>query len=658
MSSEYPSPARTETSRGKSLKIAPRDGKPGLADFVRCVAASNSHGMIVGLCLFLVAITWFVFGQTIRFPFVDFDDPHYIYENPQITRGLSATGIVWAFTHVVGGNWHPLTTISHMLDCQLFGLNAGGHHFTNVLLHTIAVVLLFLVLRNMTSSANAVAGIGDAGRDQRSRLQHSNTTWRSVFVAAVFAIHPLRAESVAWIAERKDVLSAVFFMLTLLAYVHYTRKKTFGSYLMMSILFAAGLMSKPMLVTVPIVLLLLDYWPLGRVRNHSSDDSRGHLVLEKIPLFILSAACALATVFAQQAASMQRVSLFSRLANAVITYVIYIWQMLWPQRLAVFYPFAGTSAMWQVSLAVVFLITVTAAAIWLRQRRPYFFVGWFWYLSMLVPVIGIVQVGLQAHADRYTYLPQIGLYVLLTWMFSEILKTPNTERPTSNVEFRTNHSTFGVGRWAFGVCLPVIMVAALAWTARSQAAYWRDSEVLWTHALAVTRGNYYAHSSLADLLMRKGQLNEAIVQSQEALRIRPDDADAENNLGLAYLQLGNEREAVTHFESSLKDSPNNLNARTNLSWVLATSVDSFMRDGQRAIELASSVVRDSKRENPIVLRTLAAAYAETGNFSDAIDMAQRAEQAARATGETGLAVDLERNIESYRLNQPIRSRPR
>ena len=226
------------------------------------------------VCVLLAAIIWFVFGQTIRFPFVDFDDPHYIYENPEITRGLSVHGIAWAFTHVVGGNWHPLTTISHMLDCQLFGLNAGGHHFTNVLLHTIAVLLLFLVLRDMTVSL-----------------------WRSAFVAAIFAIHPLRAESVVWIAERKDVLSAVFFMLTLLAYVRYTRKPTLGRYVMMSILFACGLMSKPMLVTVPIVLMLLDYWPLNRGQR---SEVRGQLILEKIPLFVLSVLSSVATVVAQQ----------------------------------------------------------------------------------------------------------------------------------------------------------------------------------------------------------------------------------------------------------------------------------------------------------------------------------------------------------------------
>ena len=606
--------SEVETSRDKTLKVAPRD-------------SSTSLGMTVGLCLFLVAITWFVFGQTIWFPFVDFDDPHYIYENPEITRGLSAHGIGWAFTHVVGGNWHPLTTISHMLDCQLFGLNAGGHHFTNVVLHTVAVLLLFLVLRNMTGML-----------------------WRSAFVAAVFAIHPLRAESVVWIAERKDVLSAVFFMLTLFAYVRYTRKPTLVRYVTMSILFACGLMSKPMLVTVPVVLVLLDYWPLERIRGQSSEVS-GQVILEKIPLFILSAVSAGITIIAQQAASMQRMPLFSRIGNAIVSYVIYVWQMFWPGKLAVFYPFVRSPPSWQVLSAAVFLIAITTVAVWLRRRSPYFVVGWLWYLSMLVPVIGIVQVGLQSHADRYTYLPQIGLYLVATWTMADIWKTLNAQHSTLNVQFRGIHSALGVG-------FALIVIAALAWTARSQAAYWRDSEVLWTHAIAVTKDNYFAHSSLADLLMRRGQLNDAIAHCQEALRIRPDDANAENNLGLANLQLGNEREAAAHFENSLRNSPGNLNVRTNLAWLLATSVDSSLRDGRTAIELASSVVRDSKRENPIVLRALAAAYAESGDFSDAINTAQRAQRAANAIGEAGLSADLERNIESYRLNRPIRSRAR
>src|SRR5256885_2521870 len=385
---------------------------------------------ILGVVIFLMAITWLVFGQTLRHPSINFDDQGYVFQNPQITTGLTSTGILWAFTHSWMQNWHPLTWISHMVDCQLFGLNAGGHHFTNVLLHTIAVLLLFLVLSDMTGSL-----------------------WRSAFVAALFAIHPLRAESVVGISERKDELSAVFVMLTLFAYVRYTRKPTIARYVTMSILFACGLMSKPMLVTVPVVLLLLDYWPLERIRGQSSEVS-GQVILEKIPLFILSAVSAGVTIIAQQAASMQRMPLFSRIGNAIVSYVIYIWQMFWPGKLAVFYPFVRSPLSWQVLSAAVFLIAITAVAVWLRRRSPYFVVGWLWYLSMLVPVIGIVQVGLQSHADRYTLLPQIGLYLVATWTMANIWKTLNAQRSTLNVQFRGIHSALRVG-------FALIIVAAL-----------------------------------------------------------------------------------------------------------------------------------------------------------------------------------------------------
>ena len=346
------------------------------------------------ICLFLAAITWAVFGQTLGHDFVNFDDRTYVYGNPVVTRGVTLSGVVWAFTHSHALNWHPLTTISHMVDCQLFGLKPGGHHFTNVLLHTTAVLLLFVLLREMTGKL-----------------------WRSAFVAAVFAIHPLRVESVAWIAERKDVLSAVFFMLTLGAYVRYTRKRTLGRYVATSTLFAFGLMSKGMLVTVPFVLLLLDYWPLGRLKDQGSKFSdqwsvvRG-LILEKVPLFALSAASCAMTVAAHRGATgaSDPFPLTWRINNAALSYVIYIRQMIWPSKLAVLYP-TNSFPLWEVILAIAFLLAATALAIALRKTRPYIFVGWFWYLGMLIPVIGLFQIGWQSHADRYTYLPQIGIYL-------------------------------------------------------------------------------------------------------------------------------------------------------------------------------------------------------------------------------------------------------
>src|SRR5947207_3153901 len=407
------------------------------------------------VCLALVAITWLVFGQTLRHDFVNFDDHVYVYDNPLVKGGLTINGIVGAFTHPHARNWHPLTTISHMLDCQLYGLNAGGHHFTNLALHTIAVLLLFRVLRVTTG-----------------------TLWPSAVVAALFAIHPLHVESVAWVAERKDVLSAVFFMLTLAAYTSYVRQPSLGRYLMVSVFFACGLMSKSMLVSVPVVLLLLDYWPLARGQRVEGRGQRSEvrgqrseirsLIIEKLPLFALSILCGVGTFLIQErsAGSLEQLPLGWRINNAIVSAVTYIWQMFWPTGLAVFYPHPEDRlAIWQVALALGLLIAITALAFIYRKTRPYLLVGWLWYLVMLLPVIGIVQVGLQGHADRYTYLPHIGLYVALTWLIANVF---------SSVRYRR----------AVLVAAGITALVALSACAWNQTSYWRNSEALWTRALA------------------------------------------------------------------------------------------------------------------------------------------------------------------------------
>src|SRR4029453_10336761 len=333
----------------------------------------NPRWHIVGVCICLAVLTWIVFGQTLWHDFINYDDQRYVYENTKIKNGLSFGNIGLAFTHIHSTNWHPLTTISHMLDCQLYGLRSGWHHFTNILLHTLAVILLFVALTKMTGAF-----------------------WRSGFVAAVFAIHPLRVESVAWIAERKDVLSGVFFMLTLLAYLHYTRLPSVKRYLVVMLVLACGLMSKPMLVTLPFVLLLLDYWPLDRIRGQF-----WMRVLEKLPLVALSAISSIATLVAQKGAVgwTDELPILERVSNAVLSYVLYIWQMVWPARLAVFYPHPeNTLPLWQIISSLLLLICVTAIAITLRKQRPYLITGWLWYLGMLVPVIGLVQVGWQGRA--------------------------------------------------------------------------------------------------------------------------------------------------------------------------------------------------------------------------------------------------------------------
>jgi tetratricopeptide (TPR) repeat protein len=612
----------------------------------------NLRWVTVWFCVGLFVLTWVVFGQTLRYDFVNYDDPRYVYQNTRITSGISIANIVWAFSHIHSENWHPLTTITHMLDCQLHGLNAGWHHFTNVVLHSFAVVLLFVALERMTGAL-----------------------WRSAFVSAVFAVHPLHVESVAWIAERKDVLSAFFFMLTLLAYLHYTRRPSIGRYLTVALGVALGLMSKPMLVTLPFVLLLLDYWPLGRfeAQRTKSRHRRLQLVVEKIPLIALSLVSSIVTFLAQQGAIgwTEQLPVSARISNAVVSYVIYIRQMLWPARLAVFYPHPENRLpSLEIIFALVFLIGVTSAAVVLRKKAPYFVTGWLWYLGMLVPVIGLVQVGWQGHADRYTYLPQIGLYIALTWAVTDFARS-----------------------WRFqGIALRVsalIIVVALSWRCWLQTSYWRDSETLFTHALAVTRNNDVAmnnlgiifleqgrlddaisnlqaaidvrpenapaHDNLAKALLRKGgHTAEAMVHYHKLLEIEPDNVEARNTLGTALIQQGHLREAIEQWQEALAIQPENGNAASNLAWVFATCPEDSFRDGRHAVELAEKALRVSGGKIPMIYKVLAAAYAESGRFSDAIESAQRGAELAMNQGNPGLATELQSNIAVYQSGRPLR----
>ncbi len=614
---------------------------------------TSRRWLSVGVCISLAVLTYIVFGQTLWHDFINYDDPRYVYENTKITSGLNTAGIAWAFTHIHSENWHPLTTISHMLDCQLYGLKAGGHHFTNVLLHTIAAILLFLALQSMTGAL-----------------------WRSAFVATVFAIHPLRVESVAWVAERKDVLSGVFFMVTLLAYVHYTRAPSIGRYLTVVLAFALGLMSKPMLVTVPFVLLLLDYWPLGRIRGQRLD-VRGQkkvltLILEKIPLIVLSAVSSVVTFLAQRGAVgwTEQLPVLARINNAVVTYVVYMGQMLWPVKLAVFYPHPENRLpLPEIILAVAILIAATAAAFILRKKGPYLVTGWLWYLGMLVPVIGLVQVGWQGHADRYTYLPQIGLYFLLTWAVADLTAGWRRQRDI----------------WSASAA---VIISALSWRAWTQTSYWRDSETLFTHALAVTSNNDVAennlrivflrkgnldeaislleaavdlrpenspaHENLAKALLQKGQVADALVHYRKLLELQPDNIEVHNIVGTVLIQQGQAREAVEEWQKVLAVQPDNGNAMSNLAWVFATSPDDSLRNGAKAVQLAEEALRISGGRIPIIFRTLAAAYAETGRFSEAIQTAQRGIESANGQGNSGLATELQGNIALYQGGSPLR----
>jgi Flp pilus assembly protein TadD len=455
-----------------------------------------------------------------------------------------------------------------MLDCELYGTDAGGHHLTSVLLHTASVILLFLVLRRLTGFL-----------------------WRSTFVAAVFAIHPLHVESVAWIAERRDVLSGLFFMLTVWAYGRYVEKQSRvegrassaggGSlaldprrwtldYCLVLLFFALGLMSKPMVVTLPFVLLLLDYWPLNRLSGFTPK-VLFRLVAEKIPLLALSGAACVATMVAQKEIIMpEPVAL--RIGNAVVSYVIYLRQMVWPTGLAVLYPYPRALPGWEIALTAGLLAAISAGVFLGRQRRPYLLMGWLWYLGMLVPAIGLVQSGLRAHADRYTYQPQIGLYFALTWWVADL-----------SVGWRHRREVLGA--------IGTIILVALILCARVQTSYWRNSESLWTHTLACTSDNATAHVSLGSALLQNGSVDEAIAHFQTALQIRPDNtpdnAGAQLDLGNALLQKGSVDEAMVHFQTALQIKPDYAEAHYDFGSALCQNgrVDEGIIHFQKALEI-------------------------------------------------------------------------
>ncbi len=548
-------------------------------------------GAVTGIVSVLLAgVVGIAFGRALGNDFVGYDDQSYVVLNPRVTNGLTLEGIQWAFTHVHASNWHPLTMISHMLDCQLYGLQPWGHHLTNILLHAAAAILLFFALRELSAGRYAVAGIDDAGRDQRSPLQREGCFWASAFVAAVFAVHPLHVESVAWVSERKDVLSGVFFMLTLWAYARYARGNGAPRfwYLTVVVLFALGLMCKPTLVTVPFVLLLLDYWPLGR-NQPSSPLNDGitrttwtRLVVEKLPLFVLSAASCVATLLAQKQALAASIKppLVARVGNALVSYVVYLGQMIWPARLAVLYPYPeGNLKVQHVIIALLLLLVISTGFFLWRKKYPFLLVGWLWYLGMLVPMVGIIQVGSQVRGDRYTYLPQIGLYLLVAWSGTELFH-----------------------RWRRGrVILAVaalLILTALITRSYFQTSYWQDTETLWKHAIASTSNNYIASTNLAQTLSQSGRFDEAIVESQKALEIKPDFAAAHNNLGNALLQnnqsgdgvRGQEPavdEAIEHFRKALQIKPDFTQARSNLAKALwqKGQMDEAIAQFQKTLEI-------------------------------------------------------------------------
>ncbi len=532
--------------------VSPAGERPGGADSrppdSECRPAGLSDRWTVpGVCIFLAAAIWLVFGQTLHHGFVNYDDNLYVYVNPVVQKGLTWEGFCWALTYGNIGHWHPLTWLSHMLDCQFYGLNPGGHHLTNILLHTATTILLFLVLRRMTGFL-----------------------WRSAFVAAVFAIHPLRVESVAWVAERKDVLSAFFFMLTLGAYVRYVRRPpSIIRYGTVVVFFALGLLSKNMLVTTPFVLLLLDYWPLGRFSSFSPQVLLRR-VAEKIPLFVLTIGSCVATALVPEKVSAgDSLSFGLRMENAVVSYVTYLWQMIHPAGLACVYPNpVNYLPLWQVAGALGLLLVISGVVWAFRQTHPCLVVGWLWYLGMMIPVIGIVQISYYAHADRYTYLPQIGLYLLLTWAAADLCAG-------------WRHRRVMLGG------LSTVILAALICCADTQASYWRNDETLWTHTLACTSGNIVGEIYLGNALCQTGKVDEAIPHYQRALQIEPNDVKAHIVLGNALLQKGNVDEAIPYYKRALQIEPENSEAHNNLGNALLRRgrVDEAITQFQKALQI-------------------------------------------------------------------------
>ncbi len=737
-----------------------------------------------------------VFLPVVGLDFTNYDDPDYV-THPRIQAGLTWESVSWAFTHAHSGNWHPLTSISHMLDCQLYGLKPAGHHLTNLLFHTTNSLLLFLLLRGLTGAV-----------------------WRSACVAALFALHPLHVESVAWVAERKDVLSAFFGLLSLLAYARYTQEaasplaphcsrmihhpRSFF-YLLALAFFTMGLMSKPMLVTWPCAMLLLDYWPLRRFQLATL----WRLVVEKLPFFALSAASCVVTFAVQKAwgavVPLEHVPLGLRVLNALVCYFGYIWKMVWPTDLAVIYPYVRNWPPGHVLVSLLVLGAITFLAFRQRKARPFLLVGWAWYLGTLVPVIGLVQVGNQAIADRYTYLPAIGLFLMLVWGIAEIIGG----RP---------------GRRAVAALLATAMLTACSLLTQTQVMVWQNTETLFQHALAVTTNNFVAYNSLgfyfsaqreadeakryfraalavnpacqfaweglASVLIEQGKLDEAISDCQAALQLNPGMAEAHSTLGLALMKQGKTNEAVgqyseairlrpdfapahynlanalatqgqieqarKHYQESLRSDPSSPDTHNNLAymlaregkldqavsqfkaalalrpalwnahygladaldkqrkydaaakefsevlrlkpdhaqahyrlavtlnrtgkiieaiqhyretlrrlpdfapaldrlaWILATSSNPQLRDGAQAVELAERACKVTEYKQPIMVGTLAAAYAEAGRFPEAVNLAEKAHSLAQALGQKEFAQRSQQFLELFGAGRPYR----
>lgn len=561
------------------------------------------------VCLLLALAVGIVFGRTLRYEFINYDDDLYVYENPAVIRGLDLDEILGLFTHGNGPDeWYPVTGLSHMLDWQFYGANAGGHHLTNVLLHAATAILLFLLLQKMTGAL-----------------------WRSAFVAAVFAIHPLRVESVAWVSERKDVLSGLFFVLTLWMWVRYVREEPSATdresnarsiisilnpfrwprdYYWALAFFALGLMSKSTLVTLPFILLLLDYWPLNRLSAPASSAPPSRiqiwlgLILEKLPFLILSGAACAVTLLVQKDVvnTVQGLSIPWRMGNALAAYVDYLARMIYSANLALLYSSPEKNlSLARIGLSALVLLIISAAAIVGRRKCPYVLAGWLWYLVMLLPVIDIMQVGDQTRADRYTYLPQIGLYLALSWLAWDLCGSWRPRRPVLGLAAAT----------------VVIVLLTDAWI---QTAWWKDSISVWKHTLACTPESPIAHCNLGIALAAQGKLAQAGQQFNEALLLKPDDTRSLNNLGTTLSSQGKTDAAIQQFNRALQFNPDDPVAINNLGVALFArgKFNDAIQHYQHALQLKPAYANASYN--------LGNAYAALGKLEDAAQYYQQALQ--------------------------------
>jgi tetratricopeptide (TPR) repeat protein len=620
------------------------------------------------IALLLALTTLVAYLPVAHNSFLNYDDNDYVTENRVVENGLTWAGTQWAFTTWHASNWHPLTWLSHMLDYELFGLNAGAQHYVSVLFHTANAVLLLLLLFRLTGAL-----------------------WPSAFVAALFAWHPLHVESVAWISERKDVLSTFFEMLALLAYARFVAESKVQSpkskvfYVLALLMFALGLMAKPMLVTLPFLLLLLDYWPLQRFPNFKLEvKTVFRLALEKWPFFLLTVASCIVTFLAQRAeavVSIERYPLNLRLGNALLSYVLYLGKAIWPTKLAIVYPLQNQLPWAAVLAAVVFLAFITWLAWRMRRRHSYLPVGWFWFLGMLVPVIGLIQVGAQSMADRYTYVPLIGIFIAVAFGSKDLI------------------ARFQIGVVTVAAAAGLVLGSCLVGT-RHQLSYWKDGETLFTRARAVTKnngtahynlgfelekrgyqigaitnyqealrvdpGNIRAHNNLGNIFSKTGKTNEALVQYQEAMKLNPkeplvyvnlgtllvrmgrleegisqynqaiqldpDDSRPHYSMGIVLLHQGRDADAVDHFRKAMQLNPNDFLTLAFLARVLASDENPQNRNGAEAVALAESANDLTDGEYPFALDTLAMSYAEVGRLQDAQQIEQRAIRLAQAAG--------------------------